>query len=121
MGFAQALASGFKNYVNFSGRACRSEYWFWVVWMIILGIITAVIDHTVLSEMEWSPVNTIFNLATFLPSLALGIRRLHDIDRTGWWTLIALTIIGLILLLVWACMKGTTGQNRFGHDPLGGS
>jgi uncharacterized membrane protein YhaH (DUF805 family) len=121
MGFAQALASGFKNYVNFNGRACRSEYWFWVLWMIILGIVTALIDHTVLSESEWSPVNTIFNLATFLPSLAIGIRRLHDIDRTGWWTLIALTVIGIILLLIWACMKGTTGPNRFGADPLGGA
>ena len=120
MGFAQALASGFKNYVNFSGRACRSEYWFWVLWMIIFAIIAAVIDHTVLSESEWSPVTTIFDLATFLPSLAIGIRRLHDIDRTGWWTLIALTVIGIILLLIWACMRGTAGPNRFGADPLGG-
>jgi uncharacterized membrane protein YhaH (DUF805 family) len=56
----------------------------------------------------------------FLPGLAVGIRRLHDIDRSGWWVLITLTIIGIILLLVWACMRGTPGSNRFGTDPLGG-
>ena len=58
------------------------------------------------------------NLLTFLPSLALCVRRLHDIDRTGWWVLIAFTIIGAFLLIYWACVKGTTGPNRFGPDKL---
>jgi uncharacterized membrane protein YhaH (DUF805 family) len=120
MGFGQALVSGFKNYVNFSGRAPRSEYWFWVLWMIIISIITATIDYQFFDSQP-GPINTIFGLATFLPSLAMGIRRLHDIDRTGWWTLIALTGIGLFVLLVFACLKGTTGPNRFGPDPLGGA
>jgi hypothetical protein len=65
-----------------------------------------------------SPLNGVFNLLTFLPSLAIGIRRLHDIDRTGWWVLIAFTIIGALLLILWACTRGTTGPNRFGGDPL---
>jgi uncharacterized membrane protein YhaH (DUF805 family) len=120
MGFGQALVSGFKNYVGFSGRAPRSEYWFWVLWMIIISIITATIDYQFFDSQP-GPINTIFGLATFLPSLAMGIRRLHDIDRTGWWTLIALTGIGLFVLLVFACLKGTNGPNRFGPDPLGGA
>jgi uncharacterized membrane protein YhaH (DUF805 family) len=51
----------------------------------------------------------------------MAIRRLHDIDRTGWWVLLALTLIGAILLIVWACFKGTDGPNRFGPDPLAGA
>jgi uncharacterized membrane protein YhaH (DUF805 family) len=120
MDFWQAIASGFKNYVGFSGRACRSEYWYWVLAMIILSIICGIIDYAAFSDSEYGgPLQSIVGLATFLPSLAMGIRRLHDIDRTGWWTLIAITIIGVILLLIWACMRGTPGPNRYGPDPLG--
>jgi uncharacterized membrane protein YhaH (DUF805 family) len=122
MDFWQAIVSGFKNYVGFRGRACRSEYWYWVLAMIIGGIITAIIDYAALgSDVEYGPVNSIFSVATFLPSLAVGIRRLHDIDRTGWWVLIAFTIIGIFLLIYWACVRGTAGPNRFGADPLGGT
>jgi uncharacterized membrane protein YhaH (DUF805 family) len=120
MNFTQAIASGFKNYVGFSGRACRSEYWYWVLAMFILGIVTTVIDIFVFSEGVFRPITSIMQLAVFLPSLAVAIRRLHDLDRTGWWFLIIFTVIGAILLLVWFCMKGTTGPNRFGADPLGG-
>jgi uncharacterized membrane protein YhaH (DUF805 family) len=121
MDFWQAIVSGFKNYVGFSGRACRSEYWYWVLAMIILSIICGIIDYAAFGDNEYGPVQSIVGLATFLPSLAIGIRRLHDIDRTGWWTLIVFTIIGLFLLIYWACTRGTSGPNRFGPDPLGGS
>lgn len=120
MGFMEALTSGFKNYVNFSGRSPRSAYWFWVLWMIIFAIITVLIDSQ-LFDAQPGPINSIFSLATFLPGLAVGIRRLHDLDRTGWWVLIGLTGIGLIVLIVFACLKGTSGPNRFGPDPLGGA
>jgi uncharacterized membrane protein YhaH (DUF805 family) len=63
-------------------------------------------------------LRTVVSLGLFLPSLAVAVRRLHDIDRTGWWILIAFTIIGIILLIVWDCIKGTTGPNRYGPDPL---
>ena len=65
-----------------------------------------------------SPLNGIFELVTFLPTLAVNVRRLHDINRTGWWTLIVFTVVGVFLLLYWACKKGTAGPNRFGPDPL---
>jgi uncharacterized membrane protein YhaH (DUF805 family) len=120
MGFTQAIASGFRNYVNFSGRACRSEYWFWFLFTFIGGIATGLIDYTAFPEAAVSPLNSLFSLACFLPSFAVAIRRLHDIDRTGWWWLIALTVIGLILLFIWACIRGTIGPNRFGPDPLAG-
>jgi uncharacterized membrane protein YhaH (DUF805 family) len=124
MGFWQAIVSGFKNYVVFRGRACRSEYWYWVLALVIGGTITAIIDYaafgTGFGDADYGPVNSIFTVATFLPTLAIGIRRLHDIDHTGWWMLIWLTIIGSLLLIYWACMRGTPGPNRFGPDPLAG-
>ena len=121
MDFWQAIASGFKNYVGFSGRACRSEYWYWVLAMIIGGIITGIVDYAAFGDSDYGPVNSIFSLATFLPSLAVSIRRLHDIDRTGWWWLIVFTIIGIFVLIYWACVRGTAGPNRFGPDSLGGA
>lgn len=121
MNFGEAISSGFRNYVTFAGRACRSEYWFWVLFTVIGGIVTGIIDHAAFDTESVSPLNAIFNLLCFLPSLAVAIRRLHDIDRTGWWWLIAFTVIGLIVLIVWACQKGTTGPNRYGPDPLGGA
>src|SRR5262245_9999244 len=117
MNFGQAIAAGFANYVNFAGRACRSEFWYWTLFIFIVSLAFAILDAAVVSSNDWQPLSTVWSLATFLPSLSISVRRLHDIDRTGWWVLIALTIIGIILLIIWACIKGTTGPNRFGPDP----
>ncbi len=118
MDFVQAIQSGFRNYVNFSGRASRSEFWYWTLFAILLSLVTSIID-SLFFPGGISPLNTIAGLATFLPSLAVSVRRLHDIDRTGWWVLISLTIIGIILLIYWDCQRGTAGANRYGPDPLG--
>ncbi len=120
MGFGEAIASGFRNYAGFAGRAPRSEYWFWVLFAVLISSATAVIDLMVFPDMDFGPVNTLTGLGLFLPGLAVAVRRLHDLDRTGWWWLIAFTGIGLILLFVWACFRGTPGPNRFGPDPLAG-
>jgi uncharacterized membrane protein YhaH (DUF805 family) len=117
MNFPQAIASGFRNYVTFSGRASRSEYWYWVLFAFIGGIVTGILDYSMF-DTDFSPLNAIFNLILFLPSLAMGIRRLHDIGRTGWWWLIAFTIIGIIVLIVWACQKSDTGPNAYGPEPV---
>ncbi len=114
MNFGQAIRSGFSNYVNFSGRAIRSEYWLWTLLFLSIGeLVAAGIDRVV-----GLPVTgTAFGLATLLPSIAVTIRRLHDLDRSGWWLLIGLIpLIGAIVLLVWFCTKGTNGYNRFGPD-----
>ncbi len=115
MGFWQTIASGFSNYVNFSGRACRSEYWYWVLFVFLCDIAALVIDTAIGVYV----VSSLFHLAVLLPSLALAVRRLHDLDRTGWWLLLALIpLIGEIILLIWFCTKGTEGSNRFGPDRL---
>ena len=115
MGFGQAISTGFSNYVNFSGRACRSEYWYWILFIVIADIVTGIIDAALGIQL----VTSIFGLVTLLPSLAIAIRRLHDLDRTGWWILLGLIpLIGWIILLIWYVTKGTDGPNRFGPDPL---
>lgn len=114
MNFQEAIKSCFANYVNFSGRAVRSEFWYWVLFCFILGIVTAILDTAIFPGNQISPLNVIASLITLLPSLAVGARRLHDIDRTGWWQLIGLTIIGAILLIYWYCQPGQPGDNRFG-------
>jgi uncharacterized membrane protein YhaH (DUF805 family) len=119
MNFMQAISSGFSNYVNFSSRAVRSEYWFWVLFTVIGGVVSGVLDAALFSSMQGvSPINALFSLVTFLPSLAMMVRRLHDIDRTGWWALLLFTVIGIFVLIYWECQKGTSGSNRFGPDPF---
>ena len=121
MQFQDAIQSGFRNYVGFSGRAPRSEFWYWELFAVLAAIVAAILDSGFFPYSDVSPITAVTSIVLFLPGLAMAVRRLHDIDRTGWWVLLALTIIGAILLIVWACFKGTSGPNRFGPDPLAGS
>lgn len=133
MTFQDAVKTCLSKYVTFSGRASRSEYWFFYLATILIMIVASILDGILgtgfkavnpLTGLEQnSGYGWIYLLAVlglFLPSLAVGIRRLHDGNRSGWWWLIALTGIGAIVLLVWFIQKGTTGENRYGPDPLGG-
>lgn len=120
MQFYEAIQSGFRNYVTFSGRASRSEYWYWVLFALLVAMAAGILDSAIFPGLQPQPIGGVTSLILFLPGLAMAVRRLHDIDRTGWWVLVAFTIIGLILLFVWACMRGTPGSNRFGSDPLRG-
>jgi uncharacterized membrane protein YhaH (DUF805 family) len=118
MTFGQAISSGFQNYVNFSGRASRSAYWYWTLFAVLMSIASKLLDVMLFPGFDTSPINTLVGLALFLPGLSIAVRRLHDLDRTGWWLLIILTLIGILVLLIWLCMRGTMGANRFGPDPL---
>jgi uncharacterized membrane protein YhaH (DUF805 family) len=121
MNFTQAISSGFNNYVNFTGRAARSEFWYWALFAALASLAGELIDLALFTSSTFTPVQTLVNLALFLPGLAVSVRRLHDLDRTGWWLLLIFTVIGIIVLLVWDCMRGTVGPNRFGPDPLAAS
>ena len=114
MGFGEAISSGFSNYVNFNGRAARSEYWFWTLFAVLVSIVARIVDAIIGAPI----IGAIVSLGLLLPGLAVGVRRLHDLDRTGWWLLLLLTGIGAIVLLIWDCMKGTDGPNQYGPDPL---
>jgi uncharacterized membrane protein YhaH (DUF805 family) len=122
MTFSQAIKSGFSNYVNFNGRASRSAFWYWVLFAVLVGIVADVLDISMAPD-DWTSSSFLFGrlwgFATLLPNLAVGARRLHDTDRSGFWLFIwFLPLIGIILLIVWWCFKGTPGPNRFGPDPL---
>ena len=110
------------NYANFSGRACRSEYWFFILLMFIASfvlMITDLIGGTYHAKLGYGLFGGIFYLATVIPSLSVSVRRMHDLDKTGWWLLLSLIpIIGSIWLFILYCTKGTEGNNRFGSDPL---
>ncbi len=118
MGFAEAVGTCFRKYAVFSGRARRSEYWFFWLAYILTSFAVGILDALIMPAASSGPLSTIFILAVLLPSLAVGVRRLHDTDRTGWWLLLVfLPVIGAIILLVFAAQDGTTGSNRFGDDP----
>ena len=104
-----------KKYAVFDGRARRKEYWMFFLLYFIVIVIANVID---VFALTMGIINLIVSLGLFIPSLAVGVRRLHDIDRSGWWMLIVLIpLIGAIVLLVFFCKDGTNGSNRFGEDP----
>lgn len=121
MDFSQAIIEGFKNYVKFSGRASRSEFWYWVLFIVIVSVALTILDMALFPAAGWSPLSTVWSILTIVPAISINARRLHDIDRSGWWLLLELTVIGALLILFWACLKGTAGPNRFGADPLAGT
>jgi uncharacterized membrane protein YhaH (DUF805 family) len=115
MDFVTAVKTCFGKYATFSGRACRSEYWFFALFFLIVLLIAGVVD----AALEVPALQAVVLLALFVPSLAANVRRLHDIDRSGWWYLITfIPLIGGLLLIFWFCGRGTAGPNRFGEDPL---
>jgi uncharacterized membrane protein YhaH (DUF805 family) len=85
---------------------------------VLLSIVSGILDVAVFPFASVGPFSAIVTVVLFLPGLAVAARRLHDIDRTAWWLLLFFTVIGAILLLVWAFFKGTRGPNRYGTDPL---
>lgn len=124
MTFVQAVTSVYQGYVRFTGRAARSEFWYWVLFQVIAQIVIGAIfggGHMTMGgggmsmHYEGGLVANLWMLANFLPGLAVSIRRLHDIDKSGWFLLIALIpVVGWIVLIVWYCQQGTAGDNRFG-------
>lgn len=115
MTLPDAVKSCLEKYVTFSGRARRSEYWYWILFTFLAQIILSIVDGILGMQL----FVTLFVLATLLPGLAAGVRRLHDLDKSGWFLLLALIpFVGAIILIIWFCMKGTTGDNRFGPDPI---
>jgi uncharacterized membrane protein YhaH (DUF805 family) len=119
MGFQQAVATCFGKYADFTGRARRSEYWYFVLFNIAGQFVTGLLDAFLFGSNGLGLINGMFGLAVLLPALAVGVRRLHDIGRSGWWLLISFVpLVGVILLIVWFCRQGDPGPNRFGPDPM---
>jgi len=124
-GFVGAVQTCFNKYVTFAGRARRPEFWWFVLFGIGGGIAASIVDGMLFGPIVWrgeyghveagGPVNGLFHLAVFLPSIAVGARRLHDIGRSGWWQLLWLVpIVGWVVLIVFYAKRGAAEPNRFG-------
>jgi len=130
MTFMDSISACFSKYVTFAGRARRSEFWWFILFLIVGQMIAGAADSAMFGDnvfmlggMEFSYnsgyFGNIFALATFLPTWAVEVRRLHDTGRSGWWMLLwFIPLIGGIILLIWLIGKGTEGDNEYGADPL---
>ena len=112
----KSIATCLAKHVDFKGRASRSEFWWFVLFSLLGGIVTTIIDVMILgySIESYGPANIIFTVVLILPGIAVTARRLHDVNRSGWWQLIELTIIGILLILVWNITEGEKKKNIYG-------
>ena len=131
MSFVEAVKEYFIRWNDFKTRSSRSEYWWATLFVTfasyLVGFAVGFFIGFTFSSAGFSEdvTMTIVGIATLviqifiiIASTALVVRRLHDVDKSGWWYLIIFTIIGMIPLLIWFCTKGSERSNRFGQDPL---
>jgi uncharacterized membrane protein YhaH (DUF805 family) len=115
--YLQAL----KNYATFSGRSRRKEYWMFTLFNVIFILLAVILDN--LAGLTYGSIGygvfyTLYVLFAFIPGLAVAVRRLHDVNKSGWFIFIALIpLIGAIWLLVLYCTDGTPGVNQYGNNP----
>ncbi len=103
-----------KKYAVFTGRAHRTEYWMFFLFNFIIAIVLGVIDGVLGTAI----LGLIYSLAVLIPGIAVGVRRLHDTNRTGWWLLIGLVpLIGFIVLIVFFVQDSQEGSNDYGPNP----
>jgi len=128
--FNRYFVNTIKNrYAKFDGRASRSEFWYFILFYFVSNIILALLDTFVINPMlgatpsqmgQGGFLQIIFALAMLVPSIAIAIRRLHDIGKSGWWYLIVfIPIVGLLVLLYFFVQDSQPGTNQYGHNPKG--
>lgn len=110
-----------KKYATFSGRARRKEYWFFKLFDVLVFFLLSMVDVVIGTNdygLGFGLLSIIYGLGTLIPSLAVGVRRLHDIGKSGWWLLICLIpIIGVIVVIVFSCLDSQVGENKYGPNP----
>jgi uncharacterized membrane protein YhaH (DUF805 family) len=106
-----------KNYIGFQGRARRKEYWMFFLFNFLITMLLSIIE--VMLGLG-GILSGIYGLFVLLPSIAVNVRRLHDIGRTGWWMLLSfIPVVGLIVLLIFAALDSQPGENKYGPNPKG--
>ena len=111
VGFGEAISQAFKNLFTFNGRASRSAYWWFALFLFIIAIVLDIVG----AAAGTKAIQYLVDLVIFVLSLALQVRRLHDTNRSGfWWFIAIIPIVGSIVLLVFNCLPGTPGPNKFG-------
>ena len=117
MDIQQSIKTCFKKFATFDGRASRSEYW-WFQFFYMLVVLVAVILDSILvggNPESAGALEIVSQLLLLLPALAVTARRLHDVNRSGWWMLVGITIVGLIPLFIWWLAPGTNKKNKYGN------
>ena len=120
MSFADAVSSVLRQYATFRGRARRAEYWWFVLFTVLVSLVAGIIDAVLgtTAQSGVGVIGTLASLALLLPSLAVTVRRLHDTDRSGWWLLAFLIpIAGFVLWLVFMLSDSNPHANRYGPSP----
>jgi uncharacterized membrane protein YhaH (DUF805 family) len=121
MDFMTAVRTCLSKYVDFTGRARRSEFWYFILFSFLVQVVTSILDAIIGTDYDTFSgglISTLASLALFLPSLAVSARRLHDIGKSGWWQLLAIIpIIGWIMVIIWYCTDTKPGANQYGPDP----
>jgi uncharacterized membrane protein YhaH (DUF805 family) len=120
MSFRAAIASGFLNYANFNGRARRSEFWFWLLFWLIMAaapIPMLIVDGGSPISAAYAQYMLGFCLVTALPTLTVLIRRLHDTGRSGGWICVVFLPVGALWLVIYCLSSGTQGANPYGSHP----
>jgi uncharacterized membrane protein YhaH (DUF805 family) len=128
LNFTDAIKTVFSKYAQFGGRACRPEYWYWILAMVLVSVVLTLVEGAVLapalgfesfSPDAGQPLHFLMVLVIFVPSLAVSVRRLHDGGRSGWWIFIqVLPVIGSLVLLWWYIQPGDETVNEYGPPHL---
>ena len=121
MNMKQSFISVFSNWNNFSGRACRSEYWYFLLSVILVAFILTIFEVLLgiySTEIGYGPLSLIFHIIVIIPSISLTSRRLQDRGISGWWQLLQLTIIAIPILIIIYMLPAKEDENKWGRNPL---
>ena len=121
MNMKQSFISVFSNWNNFSGRACRSEYWYFLLSVILVAFILTIFEVLLViysTEIGYGPLSLIFQIIVIIPSISLTSRRLQDRGISGWWQLLQLTIIAIPILIIIYMLPAKEDENKWGRNPL---
>ena len=122
MNMKEAVVSVLTNWNNFSGRACRSEFWYFVLATFLVSMIISIIEIATgmvdIESAEMGILSIIFTLLLFVPSLSVTARRLQDRGWSGWWQLLYLTIVGILIIIVLNILPAKEDENKWGRNPL---
>ncbi len=123
LSFQEAIKTCFRQYAQFRGRAPRSEYWWWALFVFLVMLASQIIDGLVIAPLlglpvastaDGTPLSSILGLALLIPNISVAVRRLHDVNRSGFWLFIILVpILGFLLLLYWYLQPSYPGQTKY--------
>ena len=121
MNIKESFISVFTNWKNFHGRACRSEYWYFVLSVSLIAFVLTILEVLLgifSEETGYGPFSALFQIITFIPSISVTSRRLQDRGISGWWQLSYITIVGLFVILVLVILPAKEDENKWGRNPL---